>query len=135
LSAESDAINRIEQELVDAVNAGDLNQFLGTLADDVMYHPPEQPRITGKNAVHLWLKETFFDPFRMRLGLTLDELEVLGSLAVGHGRFALLLAPRAGGSDTRMTGRFIHIFRGNSDGSWKFARVIWISDQPAAGGQ
>ena len=134
VSAETDAIQRTVQEFVSAVNSGDLNQCLGTLTDDVVFLPPDQPGITGKDAVRVWVKENFFDPFRMMLNLTHDELDVVGPMAYIHGRFALPLTPKTAGSSTQMTGKFVYLFRRLPDGAWKFARVIWNYDEPAAGG-
>ena len=95
MSAESDAIHRTLQEYVSAVNAGELNQWLGTLTDDIVFLPPDQPRIDGKDAVRLWAKNNFFDPFQMMLTHSFDELDVVGPMAFVHGRFALPLTPNA----------------------------------------
>ena len=134
MSAETAAINRTAKEYLSAINSGDLNQWLGTLTDDVVYLPPDQPMVTGKKAVRPWVKKTFFDPFKMKLNFSFDELEVLGSSAFGHGRFTLALTPRAGGKNAKIAGKFVDIFRRQSNGAWKFARVIWNSDKPASGG-
>ena len=133
MSAESDAIHRTVQEFASAVGAGDLEQWLGTLTDDVVFLPPDQPRIDGKDAVRLWVKENFFDPFRMMLNLRFDDLDVVGPVAYGHGRFTLPLTPKSAGSGTEMTGKFVYLFRRLPDGGWKFARVIWNYDKPATG--
>ena len=134
MSAESDAIKRTSQEYMNAINSGDLNQWLETLTEDVVCLPPDQRMVTGKKAVRPWMKKTFFDPFQMRFHHTFDEIEVLGATAFARGRFTLSLTPRAGGSATKMRGKFIDIFRRQPDGSWKFARIIWNSDKPATGG-
>ena len=133
VSAESDAIHRTVQEYVSAVNSGDLDQWLGTLTDDIVFLPPDQPRIDGKNAVRIWVKDNFFDPFRMMLDLQFDQLEVVGPVAYGHGRFALPLTPKSAGSGTQRTGKFVYLFRCLPDGSWKFVRIIWNYDMPATG--
>ena len=134
MSAETDAINRTAQEYMSGINSGDLNQWLGTLTDDVVCLPPDQPMVTGKKAVRPWVKKTFFDPFQMKLNFRFNELKVIESSAFGYGRFTLALAPKNGGKSTKLAGKFIDIFRRQSDGSWKFARVIWNYDEPATGG-
>jgi ketosteroid isomerase-like protein len=134
MSAESDAIHRTLQEFVSAVNAGDLDQWLETLTDDVVFLPPDEPRIDGKDAVRPWVKENFFDAFRMVLNLSFDELDVVGPMAFAHGRFALPVIPKPAGSGRKMTGKFVYLFRCLPDGSWKFARIIWNYDEPAGGG-
>ena len=131
MSTESDAINAVAQEYISACNSGDLNKWVGTLTDDIVFLPPDQPLVTGKNAVRGWIKENFFDPFRMKLNFSFDEIEVVGSTACTYGRFTLALSPTAGGADTQLVGKFIDIFSRGSDGTWKFARVIFNLDKPA----
>lgn len=131
MSAESDAIHRTVQEYVSAVNSGDLKRWLGTLTDDVVLLPPDQPRIDGKDAVRLWAKDNFFDRFQMMLTHGFDELDVVGPMAFVHGRFALPLTPKSAGSSTQMTGKFIYLLRREADGSWRLARVIWNYDMAA----
>ena len=134
MSAESDAIKKTSKEYMNAINSGDLNQWLGTLTEDVVCLPPDQPMVSGKKAVRPWIKKTFFDPFEMKFNFSFDELEVFGSLAFARGRYTLSLTPGAGGSTTKTRGKFIDIFRRQPDGSWRFARIIWNSDKPATGG-
>jgi uncharacterized protein (TIGR02246 family) len=130
MPTEPDAIRRIAQEYMGAANAGDLDKWLGTLTDDIVFLPPDHPLVSGKDAVRAWAKETFFDPFRMKLNLSFDEIEVFGDTAHAYGRFTLSLSPAGGGSDIEMVGKFIDIFRRESDGVWRHARAIFNSDKP-----
>ena len=133
MSTESDAIRQVVQEYLNAINSGDLNKWLGTLTDDVVFLPPDHPLASGKNAAGAWVKESFFDPFRMKLDVSLDEIEVLGDTAHAYGRFTLFLSPTGGGSDIEMVGKFINIFRRESDGAWRYARAMFNSDKPVGG--
>ena len=130
MSTESDAIRRIAQEYISGINSGDLTKWLGTLTDDIVFLPPDQPLVSGKNAVCAWVKETFFDPFRMKLDVSFDEIEVLGDTAHAYGRFTLFLSPTGGGSDIEMVGKFINIYRRESDGAWRYTRAMFNSDKP-----
>src|SRR5215470_11485198 len=105
MSTESDAIRRIAQEYISGINSGDLTKWLGTLTDDIVFLPPDQPLVSGKNAVCAWAKETFFDPFRMKLNVSFDEIEVLGDTAHAYGRFTLFVSQTACGdtSEQRST--------------------------------
>jgi len=130
MSTESDAIRQVVQEYLNAFNSGDLTKWLGTLTEDIVFLPPDHPLVSGKNAVRAWAKETFFDPFRMKLDVSFDEIEVLGDTAHAYGRFTLFLSPTGGGSDIEMVGKFIDIFRLESDGAWRYARAMFNSDKP-----
>src|SRR5262245_56586412 len=118
MSSESDAINRVAQAYGSALNSGDLDKWLNTLTDDVVFLPPDQPLISVKQAVRGWPKENFFPPFKMRLNFSFDEIEVLDTTAVTYGRFTLFLSPTGGGPDTEMVGKFVNIFRRESGGAW-----------------
>jgi ketosteroid isomerase-like protein len=118
-----------------AVNVGDLKMWIETLTDDVVSLPPDHPRIDGKEATAKWVKETFFDPFKVNLQLEFDELEVLGSSAILIGRFSMTLTSNNDGSKLDVQGKFTDILREDSDGAWKFASIMWNSDVPPMTGQ
>lgn len=130
MSTEADAIRQVVQEYLNAINSGDLTKWLGTLTEDVVFLPPDHHLVSGKNATGAWVKESFFDPFRMKLDVSVDEIEVLGDTAHAYGRFTLFLSPTGGGSDMEMVGKFINIFRRESDGAWRYARAMFNSDKP-----
>ena len=48
------------------------------------------------------------------------------------GSTALTLTPKAGGDSVEDHGKYIDLLRRQTSGSWKFARLIWNSDQAAS---
>ena len=130
VTGEKAAIISVAEKYRLAVNAGDLKMWIETLTDDVISLPPDHPRIDGKEATSKWAKEAFFDPFKMNLQLEFDEVQVLGSWAFAIGRFNLTLTSNTDGSKLDVQGKFTDLFREDSDGTWRFATIMWNSDAP-----
>ena len=89
---------------------------------------PDQPAVSGREAIVRWARENLFDVFEIDDHLTSEELEVAGSWAWDRGRFIERLIPKAGGDAVETRGKYIIIFQRQDDGSWKWARVIFNSD-------
>lgn len=121
---DSAAIEAVAQEYADAVGADDLDRWMETLSDDIVFLPPGHPPVSGKDAVRRWAKESFFDPFRMRLDYAFDEVEVAGPWAFVRGRFTLPLNPKDGSEPTEARGNFLDVYR-KDGGAWKYARVCF----------
>lgn len=130
MSSDLDGINAVRGQYVDAVNAGNLEAYGATLADDVVFMPPDSPVVSGKAAVVAWVKRDFIDPFKIQFQAKFNEVHVFGSLAFASGSFTLDLTPKSGGKQIQTTGKFMNVFRKQSDGSWKYAQAIFNFDKP-----
>jgi hypothetical protein len=58
--------------------------------------------------------------------------ERLRARSTARGPFELRLTPKSGGELVVDRGKFVDLFRRQSDGSWKFARVMFNRNRPAA---
>ncbi|MDA2931041.1 DUF4440 domain-containing protein [Acidobacteria bacterium AH-259-O06] len=128
-----EAINGLREEYIATANAGDVDGWLATLTDDAVFMPPNEPAVTGKEAIRSWVVKSFFDPFDIQLSLSHEEVEVAGDWAFVQGPFSYSLTPKAGGEVIEESGKFIDILKRQSDGSFKYARAIWNSDNPLPG--
>ena len=135
MSTESDAINRLREDYIAAANSGDVNGWMATLTDDAVFLPPNEPAVVGQEAIRSWVRAGFFDPYYILLDFTYDEIEIAGSWAFVRGPFNMKLTPKAEAQVVDMTGKFIDILQRQSDGSWKYARVIFNTDTPMGGSQ
>jgi ketosteroid isomerase-like protein len=68
----------------------------------------------------------------MKLRVKFDRVFVMGSQAFAPGSFSIDLTPKAGGNATKAIGKFIHGFKKEKDGSWKFSNLIFNWDKPPA---
>ena len=121
----------LEQELA-AVNSGDAEAFQAAITNDAVLMPPNEPPVTGKEAILAW-QQAFFDQATVQLSISFEEVEVAGNWAFARRSWARTLTPVAGGEPTQDNGQVVHIYQRQADGSWKVARIIWNSDNPPPG--
>jgi len=75
--SEIEAAEALLDQWITAVNAGDLDAWSATLADDATVMPPNAPAVTGIESLLPWMVETFFDPFNVQLRGSFDKAESL----------------------------------------------------------
>lgn len=111
-----------------AALAGDWDGWGQTLADDIVYMPPNQPPVIGRAAAVTFLK-TF--PTISSVTLTPDEIAGSGDLAYARGRYSVATTSPDGSTSTE-SGSFLEVHRRQPDGAWLYTHVMWHSDSPAA---
>lgn len=129
-SDELAAIDRLLDLFVQAVNDGDPNAWADLMTEDFIFSVPDAPRFIGKEAAVAAAKAAFFDPFVLRLASKFEDVQIFGSHAFAHGIFSMGMLPRSGEKMISAPGKFTNFFRRQSNGSWKFAMVIFSYDQP-----
>ena len=104
----------------------DWDALLAMCTDDVVFAPPGEPRVSGKN-VRPWL-EAF--PVMKVFNFNFDRIDVNEELAtgVGGGTWTLNL----NGQDLTASFKFADVFRRGPDGNWRYAYAIWNSDTPSS---
>ena len=130
--ADVEAINSLRDEFIALDNAGDAAGLASLYTNDAVLMPPNQAAVTGNQAIESWYQTTY-DQFTIELTLAPDEVEVVGDWAFDRGTYMIALTPKAGGEPTEDRGKYIMILRKQVDGSWKIARDMWSSDNPAPG--
>ncbi len=127
--ADMEAINALRQEYVAAYNASSVERLIITMTDDVVLMPPNEPGVTGHEAVSSRYA-AIFEQFTAELTVSSEELEVLGNRAFDRGTFTITLTSKAGGEPTEDNGKYIVILQKQPYGSWQIARHIWNSSNP-----
>ena len=131
--SEIEAVNALLEQWVAAINAGDLDGWSATLADDATVMPPNAPAVTGIESLRPWMVETFFDPFNVQLRGSFDKAESAGDWVIARGSYELSLTPKNGGQVIEDSGKFVNIFKRQPDDSFKYAMVMWNSNNPPPG--
>ena len=62
-----------------------------------------------------------------------EEIVVAADWAFTRGTYSSTFTPRAGGEPVQENGKSLWILERQADGSWKYARAIWNSDNPPPG--
>ena len=122
--ADQDAIRQLFQQFDSTATAGQENEWMSLLTDDVLWMVPEQSSLVGKQAVHGRVAP-FFAELKMRHATILDEVRVAGSLAFVRGTYKFEVTSKAGGATTDEAGKFVYLLERQPGNSWKIARGIW----------
>lgn len=110
-----------------ALRTNDLDTFMSYVAEDVLFMPPGEPPVRGRDAVRRWMTG-FLAQYRTT-SLTLADREVLvgGGWAVELGTFEWGLQPTAGGTAVVDRGNYIQVWKEQADKAWRFAREVYNS--------
>jgi hypothetical protein len=74
-----------------------------------------------------------FDPFDVQLTGRFDEAESAVDWVIARGSYELSLTPKDGGPVVDDNGEFLNIFKRQPDDSFKYAMVMWNSNNPPPG--
>lgn len=123
------AIDRIRDNHVAALNAGDGEAWAALFADDSVQMPPNAPANVGKESIRHW-STGLLNAFRVQFALTVDEVRVFGDWGFERGGYTISLVPAPGGPSMQDNGKYITLYRKSEEGRWQMARDIWNSNNP-----
>ncbi|MCR4268030.1 SgcJ/EcaC family oxidoreductase [Nitratireductor sp. ZSWI3] len=126
------AIDRVRDDHVAALNAGDADKWVAQFSEDGVQMPPNAPANVGKNMIRSWSRG-LLSIFRIAFNLDVDEVRVLDDWAFERGGYSIKMDPIAGGQMIEDTGKYITIYQKNTDDTWRIARDIWNSSRPLSG--
>jgi len=127
--ADVEAIMKVNVDLIDAFNTGDVSAAVTLVMEDAVDLPPHRPAVIGRENIRSFLQSDV-DRFTMHFADEIIEVVVDGDLAVIWSNYTVTLTPRDGGEPIENNGKWLKVLKRQSDGSWKFSRNIWNSDNP-----
>jgi ketosteroid isomerase-like protein len=124
--ADRTAIRQADANNVKLMNAKDWKGALALYAEDAMELPPNHAAAQGKAAIQAWLET--LPPFS---NFQVQSLEIEGQadLAYDRGTYSMTVTP-AGVTPIKDRGKYLTVWRKQTDGSWKVVRDIYNSDLP-----
>lgn len=123
-------IESTNAQLIEALRRGDAAGCAAAYPEDGKILPTNSPMLSGRQAI----QEFWQGAINMGVkGATLRtvELEEIGTTAIEIGAYTMDIQP-AGGQAMKDTGKYVVIWKRQSDGSWKIAVDIFNTDLPAA---
>lgn len=109
-------------------NAKDLDHLVSIYAPDAVYLPPHHGAVHGRDAIREYLKGP------LAHGVTELSFEVTyikhdGNLAYDVGRYAMSVPQQ--GTRKQDRGKYLTVWRRQTDGRWHITADAWSSDLPA----
>jgi ketosteroid isomerase-like protein len=127
-AADEAAIAEFNRRYVQAINDGDLGTLASLTTEGHMMISSGGPPLTGKQALVDAMRR-LFETTDIDESWAPEETVVSGDLAYQRGTFVVVAKPKAGGTETRMTGNFLRIYR-KIDGAWFMVRDSFNAQQP-----
>jgi len=73
-----------------------------------------------------------FSRRRFRFTFTSSDIQLAGDTALERVTYTAVMWSESGASPLEDVGKGLHVYRRQSEGSWKLTQDIWNSDQPSA---
>lgn len=123
------AINQARALEAEGASSGDANAALAAYAEDVVFMPPNEPAMTGHDAVRAWFQAAS-EQMDISVTYTASDVAIAGDWAIERYAGTATFTPKGGGDSVREQIKGIHIYRRQADGTWKIAQDVWNSDAP-----
>lgn len=117
------AIERRRKQWIAAVNTGSVDDYLVLLTDDVVWFPPDQPAVRGKDGFREWIAP-FMEAYDYDFWLTQPAVTVAGGWAVERGAFESTMTSTADGQSASHSGRYLVLWRRTPDDLWYIERYL-----------
>ncbi len=124
------ALDDNRRAFMEVYSAGDVERTIAMYSADAVLMPQYQPALVGHDAIRTYLKQ-MFDQAQIKLTLSSEEITIVDEgFAYDRGRYSLTAQGKRGGSTTDDVGKYLVLWRKQSDGSWKIERDIDNSSNP-----
>jgi len=110
-----------------AITTGDTAGMLSIYTDDAVVMPQGMPVVSGRAAVSQYNAGMFSMFTVSNASFSTTDLIVVGDYAIESGIYRMTMKPKTGPAMPD-TGKYISVWRRQSDGSWKMAKDIFNSD-------
>ena len=114
------AIRELIATWLKASTAGDTEQILTLMADDVVFLMPGHPPMRGKAAFAAG--QAALKNFRIDATSEIQEVRVLGAWAYCWAKLSVGVTPQQGGASVKRAGNTLSILQKQSTGAWVIVR-------------
>jgi ketosteroid isomerase-like protein len=119
---------------IEKLHQGDITATLNNSADQLAALWAEDAVLLGEGEAPVSRRQTLRevyakDPAKiLKYSPRIESLEIRGNVAYEWGRFAATVKEGADSPTSELNGRFLRVMAKQSDGSWKFTRIMWQRD-------
>ena len=126
-AADEAAVRQVLDIEMKAANAADAAAWASVYTQDAIVLRPHAVALEGRDAIQQWLGTV--PPISNAKG-EVREVVGYGDLAYSRGTYSMSFTIPGVPMPIDEQGKFVHILRRQSDGSWKMTREIYNSDLP-----
>ena len=117
-------VDRVNAKFVENFNRGDFAAACSVYTEDAKIMPPGGPTVEGRSRI-----QDFWSGATQQMGITgvtlkTVDLEADGNMAYELGSYVL-----TGNSGQLDEGKYVVVWKRESDGAWKWHRDIWNSNK------
>jgi uncharacterized protein (TIGR02246 family) len=124
------AIKELGLEYFAATNAGDPDRCLAVMASDVIIMPPGRPSIVGKDEIRR-LSHDYHSAYELNYTLVYEEVETAGTWGCARTTVVGTRTSKSSGQVEKVNWKNLWIVKRQTDGKWKFWRIMFNSTIPA----
>jgi ketosteroid isomerase-like protein len=128
----AEEVQNANKEWVASVNAGNVDDMIRRVADNVAFMPPGEPAVVGREAFSEYAR-AMFGHVSIKVDITGEEVVVGGDVGCLFGSATIAATPLEGGETMTEVVKWVHAFKLHPDGTWKMAVNTWNSDAPPLG--
>ena len=130
-AADESALRKLDDEWSKAAGAKDLEKTVSYYSDDAVVMPQNSPPLVGKESIRQMWKGMMATPgFDGGWKATKLEVAKSGDIAYIYGAYEISEADAAGKPKTDR-GKYVEVWKKQTDGSWKCTVDMFSSDLPA----
>lgn len=117
------------ERLIVADNMGDLETVLSCYTDDVIWLPPGEPPVSGKDAIAARYGK-LFGGSRLEFDLEVADAFADGTVGSAWGFVRGTVKPVAGGDTAQVNDKFLAVLHWDG-AAWRVARLAWSPQEHA----
>lgn len=113
-----------------SLKAGDADTWIALWDENGIQLPPGAPMVVGRKNIEKAIRGALQAVSFVDFTIDLAETETAGNLGFARGTYAATMKPQAGGPEAAINGKYLTVFKKQSDGSWKIYRDCFNSNTP-----
>ena len=118
-------VKQVERDSEIAILEDNLEKYMTLYDNDAVAMWPDVPPLVGREAIRKSYENNIFSKLTyLEMTHLTEEVEIAGQWAFAWGKSIVVVRPKAGGNQIRVSHKYINILRIQPDGSWKYWRVI-----------
>jgi uncharacterized protein (TIGR02246 family) len=125
-----EAIEAVNARFMEAVRLGDTAAIAELYTEDARLLPPESEMIQGREGIEAYWSGGIQMGLKDVVLTSLDVFE-MGRMACEIGKYGLTIQPE-GQEAVEDSGKYVVIWKQESDGTWKLYVDIWNTNMPAS---